>query len=160
MHNFVKIKEKAHTKEAKVTLEKDWPMPTKITWKPSSFSEVRVIPFCPSPLSRTTCRGKKMHLSQSVCIIHIKRMLASIILRCCEFQDIITWIILQPLWQQYTDQYSYDTLVQTEWFYGHMGRYVLGYKWQIDPMVHKLSVSGLFLKGHRLQRKRMVKTKT
>jgi len=69
MHNFVKIKEKAHTKEAKVTLEKDWPMPTKITWKPSSFSEVRVIPFCPSPLSRTTCRGKK-NASVSICLYY------------------------------------------------------------------------------------------
>lgn len=92
----------------------------------------------PQPLIKNNLseKKKKLHLSQlspSVCIIHIKRMLASIILRCCEFQDIITSIIPQPLWQQYTDQYSYDTLVQTEWFYGHMCRYVLGYKWQIDP---------------------------
>lgn len=59
MHSFVKTGKSTHKRGSRVTLERDWPMPTKITWKPSSFSEVKVIPFCPSPFSRTTCQEKK-----------------------------------------------------------------------------------------------------
>lgn len=141
MHRFIHIKKKKtctgeHTQKRGTDQCQQRPLESPLLSARLESSHSVQVPSQEQPVEKKTTTSI-LHLSQlppSVCIIHIKRMLASIILRCCEFQDIITSIIAQPLWRQYTDEYSYDTLVQTKWFCGHMWRYVLRYKiWQIYP---------------------------